>query len=83
MPCLKAPAPPVPSLPSPLTLGPPIPDVNFDPSLCCKIPLPDVPLPPIPMPPLVFNPAVVAVINSNLAALNAYFDQLAIECPLE
>jgi hypothetical protein len=83
MACLAVPAPPLPTLPFPLTLGAEIPGFSFDPELCCKIlPFP-VGTPPIPLGPGVFNPAVVAVINSQLALMNAYFDALSFECPLE
>jgi hypothetical protein len=83
VPCLKIPIPPIPTLPPGLTLGVPIPVVSFDPALCCKIlPFPLV-TPPIPLPPLVLNPAVIAIINEKLTALNAYFDQLTIDCLLE
>jgi hypothetical protein len=81
MPCLPIASLPIPELPFPLTIGPPIIDIEFDPKLCCKLlPFPLV-VPPIPLPPGTLNPAIVAVIQAQLASMNTYFDALPFKCP--
>lgn len=83
MACIDLPLPTLPTLTLGLTLGIAIPQFTFDLELCCKIlPFPLV-TPPIPLPTLVFNPAVIATINTYIAAINAYHDALTFDCPLE
>ena len=83
MACIALPLPTLPTLSLGLTLGLDIPQFSFDPILCCKIlPFPLV-TPPIPLPTFVFNPAVIATINTYIAAINAYHDALSFDCPLE
>lgn len=82
MPCLKVDLPTPPTLPAPLTLEPPpLPPLPTA-KLCCKVEI-EIPIPPILFPgaPLIINPALVAVINANLALVKVYLDQIEVPCP--
>lgn len=86
MPCTLQPSlPPLPTLPSPFTLGVTLPVISFDPTLCCKLLPAPVTIPHPPLPPLIFNSALAVAINAGLAVIVAYTRALAlrIECPRE
>lgn len=84
MSCIPIPHVPTPTLPFPLTIGlPPLPGFSGEINLCCKILAIDIPPLPLPIPPLMINPAVVEVIKSTIATINAYIDKLPFDCPLE
>jgi len=82
--CLKAPALPIPTLPSGFGFGAVTPPINFSPLLCCKVlPFP-IAIPPIPLAVGVqVPPAILAAVAQATAVLLAYIDQLQINCPLE
>lgn len=84
MPCIKLPTLPIPTLPPGFSFGPPpLPPLPSLPGLCCK--LPPFATPPLlpPIPPVVFNPAVIAIINGAIQAIQAFEDQLQVPCPRE
>lgn len=82
MPCIPPPQLPIPELPLPLTIAPPpLPSIEFDADLCCKIITLDLVPPPIPIPPGAINPAVVAVLRQNLKLVQAFLDKLPPSCP--
>lgn len=84
MPCLKGPTISPPTLPSPLSIDLPSgPGFTFDIDLCCKTPPVSIPFPPIPIPPIILNPAVIAVLNAQIAIVVAFINSLSLPCPLE
>lgn len=87
MACIPLPKLDLPTLPAPLSLTPPAPPtVSIDANLpfCCKVAsLAGSFSIPIPIPPLVLNPAVIAIINAALGAVDAYLDALPLSCPKE
>lgn len=82
MACLKAPVPPIPVLPSGITLPIFVPPTLPDLGLCCKLPLPAFPIPAIALP-IAFPAAAIATVNGFLLAMQSYFDLLQVSCPLE
>jgi hypothetical protein len=83
MACVPIPPLPLIELPPGITLGASVPTLSFDETLCCKIASFSFATPPIPLPPLVLQPAIIATINTALAALAAYHASLPFDCPLE
>lgn len=85
MACTPTPTLPVPELPFPLSLDLPggLPSFSGDLTVCCKILEFAIPPVPIPLPPLVLNPAVNAILKSNIAAAQAFLDKLSFSCPKE
>jgi len=83
MPCLRLPAPTIPTLGGGFTLGADIPSFAFNAELCCKILNISAVTPPVPLGSLVFNPPIIATINAAINALNAYQDGFVFNCPLE
>lgn len=84
MSCVPIPTTPIPTLPSPLTLGvaPPLPPELDIPGLCCK--LPPIPIPPLPIPiPAIGLAPVMAVMNELVGKLTAFVNSLPLSCPLE
>ena len=81
MPCIKLPGlPALPSLPSgisiPIFPGLTLPSLG----LCCKIRLPAFPIPAIALG-VAFPQALVATINTYVAAATSLYDSLEIPCP--
>lgn len=84
MSCLKAPAPPIPTLPSGFGFGATLPPIIINPLLCCKVLSFPIAIPPIPLAVGVqVPPAILAAVAQATAVLLAYIDQLQINCPLE
>lgn len=83
MPCIPLPKAPVPSLPLPFSVKPPVPPIpKLDANLCCKLPPLPIPTPPIKIPSAVMT-GVLPLLQSALAAVNAYLDKLPLKCPRE
>lgn len=84
MPCLSLPVTTPPSLPLPLTLGPPpappLPDVPD--TICCKLPI-KAKVPPIPTVPGAVIGPLASAIAAYLKTIHDYLDGLALECPRE
>jgi hypothetical protein len=83
MACIPLPKVALPTLPLPLTIAPTFPTFSFDPELCCKLPIPPVATPPVPLPAGTVNPAVVAIVTTNMAIVQKFINSLAIPCPKE
>lgn len=84
MPCLKGPTITIPTLPAPLSFGVSIDGgFSFAIDLCCKIPPVKIPFPPIPIPAVILNPAVIAILNAQIAIVTALINSLSVPCPLE
>ena len=82
MSCIAIAAPPLPVLPTgisiPVFVPPPIPTLG----LCCTIPLPIPPIPALVL--LVPFPApVITALNTAMKGVQAYFDLLSFDCPLQ
>lgn len=83
MACVPLPKVEAPTLPSPLTIHPSVPELSFDPALCCKVlPFP-LATPPIPLPAGVLNPAVFVIINQAMSKVTTYLNSFEIPCPKE
>lgn len=82
-PCVPIPTLPHPSLPSGISLAPPLPSLPAEslPNVCCLLPALASPKTPIPLPPLVVNPAFIVALREGLAAIEAYFDAIPLDCP--
>lgn len=83
MPCVIAPEPTPPVLPSPFTITPPpLPPIPLNLNLCCKI---VAFVTPTPSPPFPAGVSLVmgAIIDAMMGALEPYFDAIAIKCPKE
>lgn len=81
--CNAMPIPPVPVLPSGITLAVPLPSAPpFDVKLCCKILqlVPGIAFPPIGF---ALNSAVIATINAKLREITNYLRLLPFQCPRE
>lgn len=84
MSCITATLPPFPTLPSGITLTPPVPPPIPGFNLCCIRALPPIPLPSIPA--ILIVSGVLAGINATLVAVQAYVDQVAaslFDCPID
>lgn len=81
MPCTPLPTPTLPSLPPGITLAPPLPALPSDLTLCCKLAAFPAVLPPLPFPVGVVNPALAAVIATQLALVREFLDGLPLKCP--
>jgi hypothetical protein len=82
MPCLAATAPPLPPLPAGITFTPFVPPVLPNIGLCCKLPLPTIPI-PVPTIPIALPAPVVAAYMAFRKAVQAWFDSLVVECPIQ
>ncbi len=83
MPCIPIPKPPLPSIPGGFTLSvplPTIPSVTLN-APCCVLPSLTTPQIPLPLPPLAVNPAVVTLIRSATALVEAWWDSIPMDCP--
>lgn len=82
--CIQAPTVPSPSLGGGLSIAPPtLPTFSGNVGLCCKtVPYSTPPL-PLPFPPGTFNPAFALALNTALATVQAYLDELTPNCPRE
>ncbi len=81
MACTLAPLPPFPVLPPGITLGVSIPSPPFNLTFCCKI----LDFGPSTIIPLGFglSIAAAAIIGTEIALLESYFDAIPIKCPRE
>jgi len=82
MACIPIPSVPFPTLPSGITLTPPIPSVEFDAELCCKIAQFEATAPPVSIG-VALNPAIAAAITAALQGVQDYLDALPLDCPRE
>lgn len=82
MACVPIPSVPIPQLPPGVSIGVPIPSVEFDVTICCKLLSFSQVAPPLSLN-VPLNPAIQAVITSTLQALQNYFDSLPLDCPRE
>ena len=80
MACIDLPIPTIPTLPSPLSIGITLPPFAFNLNLCCKILPFSLAIPPIPLG-ISLNLPIIAMINEQIAIVQAFLDQLAIPCP--
>lgn len=87
MPCVDVPKVPLPSLPSPLSLGVPSFTAPVVPAvpLCCKIQIPSSGLfstPPIPLPIGAVLLPIVMVLTAAIGEINSFLDGITPDCPL-
>lgn len=82
MPCIKAPIPSVPDLPTGISLQAPPPVIpDFNAELCCK--LFNLTLPPLPPLAVAFPLAPLQAINAIKDEVMTVLTQLAFDCPRE
>lgn len=82
MACIPAPVPPSPTLPSGITIAPPLPGGSFESAWCCKVFAVPLNPPPIPLG-VALNPAIQAAITTALKGIQDYLDALPLSCPRE
>ena len=82
MSCIAIAIPPLPPFPPgitiPLFVPPPVPNLK----LCCTIVLPIPPLPIVSLG-IAFPAAAIATLNAAMKSVQAYFDLLSFDCPLQ
>lgn len=84
MPCIALPTITPPTLPSPLSLGAPLPPAPPDlpTGICCKFPVAPT-VPPLPtIPAAVLGPFVDAL-NTYVGQVTEFLDKLQLSCPRE
>lgn len=80
MACIDLPHVTLPTLPSPLSLAITLPPFSFNFELCCKMLPFSAAIPPIPLG-ISLNIPLIAMINEQIAIVQAFLDQLHIPCP--
>jgi hypothetical protein len=82
MPCIALPPPPIPTLPPGISIPVFSPPVIPGFGLCCKFPIPQFPFPAgvltIPFPAV-----IMTAFNGYMTQIQAYWDLLQINCPLQ
>lgn len=83
--CTQNPIPTLPTLPSPLTLSLPLPQLPSpgDLTFCCRLFTISIVAPPIPIPSTVLTPAVITTLNSYITTFNEYLKAIPLKCPNE
>lgn len=84
MPCIPLPSIVIPTLPSPLSLGTPVPPPlpSLPQGICCKLPVAP-PIPPVPSLSATILGPLITALNTYIGQINDYLDKVPLKCPRE